>query len=248
MEASVDHILSRRLHAGQAAVKAAALVAALLLHVAVAAGVILGPGFFRQPPKRPQVLPVKLVPLRALGVEQPEPRRAEPPKPEPPKPEPPKPEPPKPEPAKPAVALPTKPNRRAKPPEPTPTPTPQPPAASGATQREGSPRGSALGVSSRLGNEAGVDNPDFTYDYYLDRMLALIEAQWTRPPIENRVVALIHFRIAKDGSLSDVELVTSSGINSFDLAGLRAVQNAAPFPPLPASYRSDSLGVNLYVH
>jgi TonB family protein len=39
----------------------------------------------------------------------------------------------------------------------------------------------------------------------------------------------------------------SSGYNSFDLAALRAVQNASPFPPLPRAYRQDSLGVNLIV-
>ena len=39
-------------------------------------------------------------------------------------------------------------------------------------------------------------------------------------------------------------MAESSGYNSFDLAALRAVQNASPFPPLPRAYRHDSLGVN----
>ena len=79
-------------------------------------------------------------------------------------------------------------------------------------------------------------------------MLALIEAQWARPPIDGPIEAQLHFRILKDGRLADLELVQGSAVNSFDLAALRAVQNAAPFPPLPTSYRSDSLGINLMVH
>ena len=45
----------------------------------------------------------------------------------------------------------------------------------------------------------------------------------------------------------DVRIVRSSGYNQFDLAALRAVQEAAPLPPLPRSYRQGSLGVNLIV-
>jgi len=47
---------------------------------------------------------------------------------------------------------------------------------------------------------------------------------------------------------SDLKISESSGYNSFDLAALRAVQNAAPFPPLPRAYSHDDLGVNLIVY
>jgi outer membrane biosynthesis protein TonB len=40
-------------------------------------------------------------------------------------------------------------------------------------------------------------------------------------------------------------VLQSSGYNSYDLAGLRAVQTAAPFPKLPQSFRHNSLGVTL---
>ena len=47
--------------------------------------------------------------------------------------------------------------------------------------------------------------------------------------------------------LLDLQVAQSSGYNSFDLAALRAVQNASPFAPLPRAYRNDSLGVTLIV-
>jgi TonB family protein len=247
VQAGVDPILDRRLHPAEAGVMAAALGSALVLHLAVAAAAVYGPELFRRPPPPLRVLPVKLVPLRALGVEQPNPRPAAAPRAKKPEPEPRKPEVAKPA-VKPAAPEPPPRSRRSVPKPAAPPPEPAAPPGAGAAQREGSLRGSPLGISGRLGSEVGVDNPDFVYDYYLDRMLALIEAQWTRPPIERAIEARLHFQILQDGRLAELEIVQPSGSNSFDLAALRAVQNAAPFPPLPSSYRSDSLGVNLLVH
>ncbi|HEX7183565.1 MAG TPA: TonB family protein [Thermoanaerobaculia bacterium] len=113
--------------------------------------------------------------------------------------------------------------------------------------RRGAATGSPLGTTA-FGGRLGVDNPDFTFGYYLDRLLSLIDAQWVRPQLGDGIKATIHFQIGRDGSLSDLRVAESSGYNSFDLAALRAVQNAAPFPPLPRAYRHDSLGVNLIVY
>ena len=93
----------------------------------------------------------------------------------------------------------------------------------------------------------GLDNPDFTYAYYLDRLLSLIDAQWQRPAMGSGVKAVIFFRIGRDGKMTDLQVEQSSGYNSFDLAALRAVQNAAPFPPLPRAYKHEDLGVHLIV-
>ena len=76
-------------------------------------------------------------------------------------------------------------------------------------------------------------------------MLLLIRAQWVRPPLGSGVEATVHFRILRDGTVESIELVSSSGYNSFDLAALRALQAAAPLPPLPRGYREGELGVTL---
>lgn len=113
--------------------------------------------------------------------------------------------------------------------------------------RRGGPRGNPLGTTA-FGSEVGsLDNPDFTYGYYLDRLLSLIDAQWARPAMGSGVKAVIFFRIHRNGSMTDLRVEQSSGYNSFDLAALRAVQNAAPFPPLPRAYKHQDLGVNLIV-
>lgn len=114
--------------------------------------------------------------------------------------------------------------------------------------RRGGASGSPLGTTAFGSQIAGLDNPDFTYGYYLDRLLSLIDANWVRPSMGSGVRAVISFRIERDGALADLRVSESSGYNSFDLAALRAVQNAAPFPPLPRAYRRDDLGVNLIVY
>lgn len=113
--------------------------------------------------------------------------------------------------------------------------------------RRGGPRGNPLGTTAFGSELGGVDNPDFTYGYYLDRLLSLIDAQWARPSMGAGIKTVIFFRINRDGSMTDLRVEQSSGYNSFDLAALRAVQNAAPFPPLPRAFQHDSLGVNLIV-
>ena len=118
----------------------------------------------------------------------------------------------------------------------TPEPEPEPAV--------GSPTGAASGVA--LGAAvAGLDNPTFTYGYYLDQMLALIQSRWVRPPLGSGIETTIAFRIERDGRLSELRIEQSSGYSSFDLAGLRAVQAASPLPPLPRSYTHGSLGVRL---
>jgi TonB family protein len=180
------------------------------------------------------------------------------PEPEPAKPEPVKPEPVKPEPEpepKPVLPSPQPQRPETRRPEPqTPQPArPAPPsndpdpgsAGSGPAQREGSPRGSAFGSSSFGAEVAGIDS-DFKHDYYVNRMLAMIHAQWQRPAV-GEIRAVLQYNILRSGEITEIELVESSGNNGFDLAALRAVRNASPLLPLPASYRKDNLTVTLIV-
>jgi TonB family protein len=126
-------------------------------------------------------------------------------------------------------------------------PTPAAPPNPALPNRAGSTTGNPAGTAALGSSVATLDNPDFTYDYYIAQLLSSIDHNWTRPPVSNGVRAVISFRIQRDGSIADLAVRESSSFDNFDLAALRAVQNAAPFPPLPRAYRRDSLGVNLLV-
>ena len=221
------------------------------LHVFLFAGVILVPTLTQRDPEPIEFTPITIVPVQALGVAEPvaPPARTEAPRSPEPEPAPAARE-AEPEPEK--VVLPT-PEKTA--PKASPIPEPVAPREPASTQkgsdpqaigqRRGSPTGSSLGTSSFGAAVGGLDNPDFVYGYYVDQMLSMIGGNWQRPPLGANIEATIHFRIHKDGHISDIRIVRSSGYNSYDLAGLRAVQLAAPFPKLPQSYRHNSLGVTL---
>lgn len=174
------------------------------------------------------------------------PRKDEPKKPEPKKPETKKPDPKST--ASPRDTRPSTDRTERKPAAPTPGPAGVAPGESGdQLGRRGTAAGSPVGTTA-FGSRIGVDNPDFTYGYYLDRLLSLIDAQWQRPNM-GEVRAVVHFEIARNGSIiGEVRIVESSGYESFDFSAVRAVQNAASFPPLPRGYRHESLGVNLIVY
>ena len=220
-----------------------ALTLAIAFHVVVLGAAAVVPSLLRPETEPPDYVAVQIVPAARLGVERPRPA----PRPEPKKPEP-VPEVPKPETPKPANEAPLLPDPKRKPePEPArpaPEPSEEPPAAE--PELPGRPDagagGHALGAAV-----AGFDNPNFTYGYYVDQMLAEISSNWTRPPVGSGVEAVLHFVIRRDGRITHLRVVNSSGLDSFDLAAMRAVQTSSPLPPLPRAFREETLGVNLIV-
>jgi len=238
MQPSVSAVLERRVREARTSAFRRALAVAAVAHLAVALAVWGGARIAARP-KPVEYVAVQIVPAARLGVQTP---RPEPPKPEPAvKPE------PKPAPKSESKA-PVLPDPKAKKeprkPEPKPAATPEPAPPEPAVQ--GNPRGTEAGLS--LGAAlASLDNPNFTYGYYVDQMLALISTNWVRPPVGSGVEAIVYYRIQRDGRVTELRIVHSSGINSFDLAVLRAVQSSSPLPPLPRGFKDGSLGVNLIV-
>ena len=229
-----------------------------LVHVGIVAAVIFMPGLLRSEPPRIEYVEVVSIPASALvpaPTPRPETRRPKPPEPEPeqePEPVIPEepvdvpediplledkelekdPEPPKPDPE--PVDVPEEPSDEDEPvedPVPAEPDEPELPSAS---------KGEVQDTTV-----AGFDDPDFKYDYYTRSLIQAIRRAWRRPRLDRRMDLAINFRIARDGTVSDVELVRTSGIPSYDRAGLRGIQDASPLPPLPAAYRKQSLGVTV---
>jgi len=242
MQQAVDLVLAERRRRDGRGPRLVSLLAAATLHAVALAVVVFGPAARAARESPPDYVAVQIVPAQALGVPEPpaapRPAAPAPPAPQPEKP-PAEPEPPAPE----RQALPPPRERRAEPPPAAPAAPAEEPAAA----RPGSPEGSPTGLATMGAAVAGLDNPDFTYGYYVEQMLTLIRAQWVRPPLGGGIEAVLHFAIGRDGRIAEVRIVQSSGYSSFDLAALRALQSASPLPPLPQSYRQPSLGVTLIV-
>jgi TonB family protein len=76
-----------------------------------------------------------------------------------------------------------------------------------------------------------------------------ITANWFQSLVDPGVSGLlqtqVYFRIYRNGSISDVKIDVSSGVESFDLSARRAIQAAAPFATLPNEYDGQYLGITL---
>jgi protein TonB len=232
----IDEVLESRRQRSETGRRTASVLTATALHVGALAAAILGPQLAARTAE-----PIEYVSAVRL-MAAPPPRAPAPPPAQEPQPEAPQPAPPDPEPDRPTLAAPS----RQPAAEPTKLTPPKPRERRSQQPRtRPAPRASSATAAVAGAAVAGFDSPDFTYGYYVDQMLSLIRSHWSRPPLGGGVEVMVYFRIQSGGQIRGLRIARSSGYNSFDLAGLRAVQSAAPFPPLPKSYREGSLGVNL---
>ena len=249
---SVNQVLTRRLDRSGTRQYTPFFVASLLAHGAIVASAWLAPNLFTKPPEPFQSVAVVVVPPAILGTRD-EPTPPPPPQPRetppPPKIETPPPPPPAAEPEPGPVLTEERPRRTTAPTPPPPQAAPPPPPRrTPPPRRSGSPFGNPLGSSQDA--VIGVEDPNFTYGFYINRVVALISAQWSRPPVGSEIVqAVINFDILADGTIAEIRLVESSGSQIFDDQALRAVQAASPMPPLPKKYAQtkDHLGISLIV-
>ena len=88
------------------------------------------------------------------------------------------------------------------------------------------------------------DAPGFEYPYYLNMLRSKLSDAWLYPAASGKKVlrAKVAFRINRNGRADRVRLQESSKSQVFDRSALRAVEAAAPFPPLPDGYKKETLG------
>ncbi|MEM9594775.1 MAG: energy transducer TonB [Acidobacteriota bacterium] len=263
MPSTLDQVLGQRLHRISTTQRRRYVIVSVIGHAALVAAFFLLPVLFAEEPEPFDYVAVTVIPPQALGSEDPTPPPPPPPTPtpEPPPPEPPPPAPATkaPEPDRPILVdekKPEEPKPKPAPPPPKPVVQPPPPAppppraaappSNPLTRRRGSPIGDPLGSTSNTA--IGVEDPNFTYGYYLDRVAAEISAKWTRPPVGGEVQqAVLYFRILSTGEVTDLRVADSSGDETFDRAARAAVEATSPLPPLPKSYKHDRLGINLII-
>jgi TonB family protein len=110
------------------------------------------------------------------------------------------------------------------------------------------PGGTGTGEGG-IGEGFGDGLVDFPYAYYLQRVQDKITVNWfpgsVDPGPDNTLQTLIYFQIFRNGKISTITIKQSSGQRAFDLIAVRAVANAADFPPLPDDYNGEYLGINL---
>ncbi len=91
---------------------------------------------------------------------------------------------------------------------------------------------------------------DLSYlDFWINRVLTNISSKWeqaSRPAGSREIVAIVHFRVGRNGRfIVDPDILSTSGDRRYDAAAVRAVLGGQPFPPLPQSYSGNTLAINL---
>lgn len=116
---------------------------------------------------------------------------------------------------------------------------PEPPAAPAAA-----PAAAAAGATP---GEAGIstDMPNFPYPWYISQVRAGLWSQWSARMPKQGGECVVVFSLLPGGGLVDLRIEVSSGDAAFDLTALGAVQDAAPFPPLPRGFKEPFLKIHV---
>lgn len=147
---------------------------------------------------------------------------------------------PKPEPKKPKDKKVEK-KEEAKPSNTVPTPSTETPNDAPASSGPAAP-GAGSGGAGKEGTTLSLGGGQPGADFYGSTVRAAIEARWRKPVLdqEQSSQVRIQFEILRDGTVRDVRVVSASGVPALDRSALRAVSEASPLPPFPASFRVPS--------
>lgn len=125
------------------------------------------------------------------------------------------------------------------------TPTRGPETREGNALAETGAEGAGVGLSAGgLGLGGFRDVSDFCCPEYLGTMIQLIERRWNQQQ-QTVGAVLMRFTIQRDGRITDVEKVTSSGYLALDMSAERALLLTDRLPPLPSRFTEDDLNVRL---
>ena len=116
--------------------------------------------------------------------------------------------------------------------------------SSGSQLSRGSSGSGNLGNPGGGGGAPGIDalrEPDF--GPYMRELQRRIKLNWDPPKGNESKRVVLLFKIAKDGRLLSCRVQKSSGMPSADQAALKAVELTAPFRPLPADFKGQSIDI-----
>jgi len=128
---------------------------------------------------------------------------------------------------------------RPQPPQPNQVFSREAPAAVSPMFEKPGSGGVGVGPNSVFGNRFGA---------YADLVVQRVTEKWQTSGLGSMRTAplvIITFDILRDGSLRNPQVAQRSGNTTLDFSALRAVMDAAPFPPLPPGYERNEANVEL---
>jgi len=120
-------------------------------------------------------------------------------------------------------------------------------AQPGTARAETGAKGQGFGLSSSGGGGTGgsrLDTTNFCCNEYIIDMVNRIQKNWN-PQQQATGVVFVKYTIQRSGQLTDIQVETSSGNPTLDLASQRALVNTRTLAPLPAAFPEPQLTVHL---
>ena len=83
---------------------------------------------------------------------------------------------------------------------------------------------------------------------YGDQIRRIVASKWQTEDVsvQTAPIVIATFDLMRDGSIRNLELLQRSGNNSLDLSVQRAIQDSAPFPPIPSGFERDHASVEFW--
>ncbi|CAM2008968.1 TonB family protein [Acanthopleuribacter pedis] len=125
-----------------------------------------------------------------------------------------------------------------------PEPEPDPPEDKAPVAQGGFGGDDQSGLSFEVGNSEEVDHTDMEWQAYYRHVYMQVSRGWSRGSVVAGVTR-VRFFIQKDGGISNVEVVKSSGRSFLDSRSKRAVNRVSGLPPLPQGFQGDRLIINI---
>ncbi len=114
--------------------------------------------------------------------------------------------------------------------------------------------GLRIGVGEGPGGYGGgygdpLGTSSFPFTYYLQIIIDRVSSNWftatNNLDYSGEYQSVVYFKILRNGQVADLKIEQPSELPALDLTARRAVELAAPFPPLPRDYENDYLVVHL---
>jgi len=205
-------------------------------------GLILAPSLFGRTAIPEDFITVQLAPALPAGPQSEQPPAAKqtaPPEPEQPA------EGVRAEPQEPESVPEVKPKKKPEPEKPEPAAeTAPPPSRVGGGDPDMEPPSEEPGGIGGAGTIVPMAGGDEAFAWYRASVTAALYSNWRRPilsGIREPLEVTVAFEILRDGNVGDLRIENPSGVPSLDRSALRAVADAAPLPPLPNSWREQTL-------
>jgi periplasmic protein TonB len=112
--------------------------------------------------------------------------------------------------------------------------------------------GAGTATQGGIGFSAGAGGGNFgsRFSWYVEAVQRRVSGNWLQstvdPGIQYAPRVVVTFSILRDGTVTNVQVTTSSGNGSVDMSAVRAVRESSPLDRLPPEYSGSSVSVEFW--